>query len=219
MTQQPTTILYRILRKVLVDPSSWILVMANILSIVIAIYEHWEIRTVMWVYWGQSLAIGFFNFFHLITLKDFSISNLSIEDKASVPNEKIKIFTSIFFVFHYGFFHFIYMQFLLIDYGVRLIDFKYVLIACGIFVGNHLFSYIYNRIWKKTTTTKENLARAVFWPYARIIPMHLTIIFGRFAGGGSLILFLVLKTVADLVMHAVEHARFERIEPDCVGQQ
>jgi hypothetical protein len=49
--------------------------------------------------------------------------------------------------------------------------------------------------------------------------MHLTIIFGRFAGGGSLILFLVLKTVADLVMHAVEHARFERIEPDCVGQQ
>ena len=44
----------------------------------------------------------------------------------------------------------------------------------------------------------------MFYPYARIIPMHLTIVFG-FNFGGALILFLVLKTFADVIMHIVEH--------------
>ena len=44
----------------------------------------------------------------------------------------------------------------------------------------------------------------MFYPYARIIPMHLTIIFGS-SFGGTLPLFLVLKTFADAIMHVVEH--------------
>ena len=49
----------------------------------------------------------------------------------------------------------------------------------------------------------------MFFQYARVIPMHLTIILGsRFAKGSltELLIFLVLKTVADLIMHMVEHA-------------
>ena len=48
----------------------------------------------------------------------------------------------------------------------------------------------------------------MFWPYARILPIHLTIILGTGVMDGShaLILFLGLKTAADLVMHAIEHA-------------
>lgn len=51
----------------------------------------------------------------------------------------------------------------------------------------------------------------MFFPYARIIPMHLTIIFGGmflYLGIGSvfvLVLFLGLKAVADLIMHIIEH--------------
>jgi len=40
--------------------------------------------------------------------------------------------------------------------------------------------------------------------------MHLTIIIGSSFGKGSswaLILFLVLKTIADLIMHMIEHAQ------------
>ena len=48
-------------------------------------------------------------------------------------------------------------------------------------------------------------------PYARIIPMHLTIILGGFflmsgiVNVFVLVLFLVLKTGADLKMHFSEH--------------
>jgi hypothetical protein len=44
----------------------------------------------------------------------------------------------------------------------------------------------------------------MFYPYARIIPMHLTISFGSLSGD-ALPLFLVLKTFADATMHIVEH--------------
>lgn len=44
----------------------------------------------------------------------------------------------------------------------------------------------------------------MFYPYARIIPMHLTIIFGP-AFNLSLPLFLLLKTIADVIMHSVEY--------------
>jgi len=44
-------------------------------------------------------------------------------------------------------------------------------------------------------------------PYARILPMHLTIILGsNYATSTStLALFLFLKTVMDVIMHLVEH--------------
>jgi len=46
----------------------------------------------------------------------------------------------------------------------------------------------------------------MFFPCARILPMRLTLIFGSFftAWQAGLILFLGLKTVADVLMHFVE---------------
>ena len=52
----------------------------------------------------------------------------------------------------------------------------------------------------------RNIGTLMFIPYLRIIPMHLTIILGAVLGsGGGLLLFGALKTVADVVMHKVEH--------------
>ena len=47
----------------------------------------------------------------------------------------------------------------------------------------------------------------MFFPYVRIIPMHVFILFGAFAmgSGGALVFFLILKALADEAMHALEH--------------
>lgn len=50
-------------------------------------------------------------------------------------------------------------------------------------------------------------------PYARIVPMHLTIILGSTLAGDSalaLLLFASLKTGADVLMHHVEHRVLRR---------
>ena len=55
------------------------------------------------------------------------------------------------------------------------------------------------------------MGRAMFLPYARIVPMHLTIIFGSVLLSLTttpkvvLVFFLLLKTAADLAMHFSEH--------------
>lgn len=46
----------------------------------------------------------------------------------------------------------------------------------------------------------------MFAPYARIIPMHLIIIFGAIMSSQiKLILFLGLKTLVDLISHTLKH--------------
>ena len=80
-------------------------------------------------------------------------------------------------------------------------DLKYVVPTALLFLGNHVFSYFYN---KPRDTGRQKIGTLMFYPYARIIPMHLTLILGVFLDGG-LLLFLLLKTLADVIMHVVEH--------------
>jgi hypothetical protein len=53
----------------------------------------------------------------------------------------------------------------------------------------------------------------MFLPYVRILPMHLTIVFGGLLFGGTLalLLFGVLKTAADAAMHSLEHHVLGRV--------
>ena len=87
-----------------------------------------------------------------------------------------------------------------------------------IFFLNHLFSFWYNR--KEFEGEKPNIGKIMFFPYARIIPMHLAVmaygVFTIFSGIAGfelyfipLILFLVLKTFSDLIMHLAEHNKFK----------
>jgi hypothetical protein len=162
----------------------------------------------MWVYWFQSITIGFFNFIRILQLKEFSTEGFKINGQPVQPTQETKIFTAFFFLFHYGFFHFVYIKFLLTGTFTKtyvnapnFIELKYIFLTSLLFFINHLFSYFYNR---PKDTKKQNVGSLMFYPYARIIPMHLTIIFGS-AFVSALPLFLMLKTFADAIMHIVEH--------------
>lgn len=191
------------------DPSLWLLLFSNIAAIFFAVKENWDISTILWVYWSQSIIIGFFNFIRLLQLKDFSTKGMTINGHPAEPTNCTKIFTAYFFLFHYGFFHLIYFIFLsgtftdgnMSDSG----QIRYILLTAFLFFANHLFSYVYNRQKEiQKSAPRPNIGAIMFFPYARIIPMHLTLLIGA-AFGGALVIFLVLKTFADALMHIVEH--------------
>jgi len=197
-----------LLRKNLVlDQSLWLLVFSNIVTIYFATNENWSLFDIMWVYWLQSVIIGIFNFIRILQLKEFSTEGFRINNRPAEPTEHTKKFTAFFFLLHYGFFHFGYMAFLLAGplsagtAGAMGSGFKYILPAALLFFFNHFFSYFYNR---PRDTKKQNIGTLMFYPYARIIPMHFMIAFFS-VYGGSLVLFLGLKTLADVIMHIVEH--------------
>ncbi len=192
------------LRNYLTDPSAISLLFSNILVIILAIVQGWEVSTVLWVYWMQSLIIGFFQFLRILSLKKFSTENFTINNQPVQPTVTTKIFTAFFFAFHYGFFHFIYAIFLFNFFrSSQSLDLSFIFIGGFIFFLNHLYSFYHNRIIDGQKT--QNIGILMFAPYARIIPMHLIIIFGTILGQSTLVVFLLLKTIVDLVLHNIKH--------------
>ncbi len=89
-----------------------------------------------------------------------------------------KCFLAGFFTLHYGLFHWGYYSFI-VESGlfgaVNLAD-PGIWLSCGLFLANHLYSYITYR--HDGPKGAGYINEQFFTPYRRIIPMHLTIIFG-----------------------------------------
>jgi len=188
------------------DISTWSLLGSNAVVIIYALAEGWNILTLMWIYWAQSVIIGCVNFIRILSLRDFSTEGVRMSGKPVEATGAAKVAIALFFLFHYGFFHLGYAVFLssgmFSGKSAPPIDRSYILMTSAVFLGNHVFSFLYNR---ERDRVKQNIGRVMAFPYARIIPMHLTIIFGSFLGGHAIVLFLLLKTLADVIMHGVEH--------------
>jgi hypothetical protein len=188
-------------KSILSDSSLWLLVAINGVTIFLAVSEGWSFATILWTYWFQSVIIGLVNFIRILTVKNFTDS-VKFKDKENKIHEGSKIKSAVFFAVHYGFFHLIYAAFLFVVPDDRP-DMKNVLFVAGAFLVNHFYSFFYNkrRDEKKVVSLRTLMAR----PYGRIIPMHLTIIFGPLLGAVALPFFLILKTIADIISHVREH--------------
>jgi hypothetical protein len=189
--------------------SLWALLTSNLLTLILALFEKWPLADLLWTFWFQSVSIGVFWFFKILALKDFSTDGLSMNDQPVPPTAKSRNMVASFFLVHYDFFHLGYAVFLIIEHPLSV---KWpLIITAAVFFANHLFSFIHNRKWDESA--RQNLGIVLFFPYARIIPMHLTIIFGSalgFVGGSSFVVisFMLLKTLADAAMHVIETRKF-----------
>jgi len=214
------------------DPSLTALLLANLFTIVLAIAENWDLATVLFVYWAQSIIIGLFAVIAILSCdRTTLIADMNTPDpdapKKKIWNEhNIRLYLLVmagFFCLHYGLFHWGYFAFI-VDGGLfGPPDFSNpgVWASCGIFFFNHLYSFLYNR--GKERQGVQYLNGQFFRPYNRIIPMHLTIIFGSIVvlvfellGVPTvlpvLVLFLALKTWMDIRMHLRKH--YEAAHPD-----
>jgi hypothetical protein len=190
------------------DRSVVVLLLSNLVTIVLALYQQWNVFVLMWIYWGQSVIIGYFNVHRIMDLKEFSTSGFMINNRPVKPTRATQRQTAVFFALHYGIFHLGYLVFLAADTRVEGgFPVFNVLLCIGVFFLNHWFSYRYNR--EQEQDRVPNIGSIMFFPYIRIFPMHLMIVTGvSFLGGstGALISFLLLKTTADVGMHVLEHA-------------
>jgi len=204
--------------RALLDPSTLALLASNVIVIAFAIIEHWNLITLLWIYWAQSVIIGVFNVFKILDLERFSTDGFYINDKPVAPTEGAKRETAVFFALHYGLFHFVYFVFLVAftfigfwevpSYGAATGSAYFILASVALFFANHLYSYLHNR--ESERGRMQNIGGVMFAPYARIIPMQLTLILGIFlVDQVALLLFLALKTVVDVITHVTEHARNE----------
>jgi hypothetical protein len=181
------------------------LLISNGLTLVMALILKWPLALVIWPYWIQSIIIGWYARKRMLALKKFSTEGFTSNDQPVPENEKGKRSTASFFVLHCGFFHVAYLLFLL---GTAKLDSAwdaFWIVVCG-------FSYVFAQ--RKTfeqqiafdTLEKPNLGKLMCLPYLRILPMHLTIIFGMVGGSTfSILFFMALKTIADILLDKFDH--------------
>jgi hypothetical protein len=210
-----------------VDATVLSLVAVNVLTIVLALAEGWSLGTVIFIYWFQSVIIGVFTVLKLLSIDTDDLlsripASASSGDAAppALFSRYGRFFLAGFFALHYGLFHFGYYTFL-VDFGFAGSLSPWtnpdVLIACALFFGNHLYSFLYYRRRDDSPpSTADSLQELFLTPYARIVPMHVTIMAAGFASivfmaAGFdatpllLVLFLGLKTYVDVRMHLGKH--------------
>lgn len=199
-------------RKIFLDASLWTLIISNLSIIAISQFQKWNLSTVLITYWFQSSVIGFFNFVRILSLKEFTTENFTINGATAQATKTTKLFTAFFFAGHYGFFHFIYLIFIAQFFIKSEVEINFINLSLGgiIFFTNHLFSFYYNK--KRDEKIKQNIGQLMFKPYLRIVPMHLILMAGAFIGASGLIIFLLLKTFADILMHLTKHQKVIKME-------
>jgi len=212
------------------------LIFANVVTIVLAVIGGWDLATVLFVYWAQSIIIGIFS---VISLLGADTAALQADLKKPIDerggSEKIssrfvwfyKYMRAGFFCLHYGLFHWGYYAFIVESGLFGAVNFAdpNLWLSCGLFFANHLYSHI--TYHHKGPKDYRYVNEQFFTPYRRIIPMHMTIIFGSIViftlgvfGITStlpvLVLFLLLKTYSDITAHLIKH--YQEENPDAPVQ-
>lgn len=193
--------------KYFTDIGFWWLLLWN-LFLVYEQYQHPEtFKTILWIYWSQSVLIGLFNFLDILTLQKVVPGSWQ-EDGKEMSDAKAKGCASFFFLFHYGFFHLGYLIFLFAFVKTEgRFDFNFfVLSVITCFMG-----LLINFIRRKTTYANAagNIGTMFALPYLRIVPMHLTILLPSFLGVSAMSVFTLLKTIVDVLFYQITNRQLQ----------
>jgi len=201
---------------------------ANALTLLMALWQGWGVLQLLWPYWIQSAIIGGYARKRMLRLETFSTESLRLNNRPVEPTRETQQRVARFFVLHYGLFHLGYLAFLwtattqgltdgtlpitdersgeirkLAIGTVQPIDWLIFAVLAASFWHSHRASH--REHVEADLARVPNLGTLMMMPYARVLPMHLTIIFGAYLGGGATWLFVLLKTGADVAMHRLEH--------------
>src|SRR5688572_12611849 len=189
------------------DFSLLILVAANLVALGVAYASSMSLRDLMLVYWIQSVIIGVANVVRIAGLQRFDTDGFKIGGQPVEEKPAVKRQTAAFFAVHYGFFHAGYLVFIAAapSRAGQLAPLYVYAVLALIFAANHGYSLAHNM--RRDAAGRPNIGTLMLLPYARIVPMHLTIVLGGAFIGGPVAFFFfgLLKTAADAVMHVVEH--------------
>ena len=201
---------------------------ANVLTMLVAVWQDWGLLNLLWPFWTQSVVIGWYARRRMLLLQQFSTKDLKLNNQPVEPTPDTQRRVASFFALHYGIFHLGYLAFLLqatwgsepdgtlavqqegsgetAQFLVGQVTSLDGLIIAGLalaFWRSHRASH--REHVEADLARVPNIGTLMFMPYARVLPMHLTIILGASTGAGAVWLFALLKTAADVAMHKFEH--------------
>ncbi len=200
--------------------SAWSLIAANLVPLFGVLFGGWSTFQVMFVFWLENVVVGIYNVLKMATVRGPAAAKVGI-----IP----------FFIVHYGIFTLVHGVFVVVLFGgvaggafggsahvgspteiltrsgpgwllsTLVIPFLALMISHGV---SFVMNFLRGGEWERTS-----LPMLMAAPYARIVILHLTIIFGAFgvlllgSNAFALTLLIGLKIAVDLTAHLKERAR------------
>ncbi|MHC4741090.1 MAG: DUF6498-containing protein, partial [Planctomycetota bacterium] len=203
----------------LCDPSVLALVASNAAVIIWALMERWQLTFVMCVYCAQSLVIGLFWAFTIFTYGKIYRKDRESGAQRWTLSPAEKDTTAAVFAAHYLLLHVLYIRTIILGvlatphYPKQEFPIKPLLTLSGVFFVSRLFGFLREK--RENSNRQANAMKLMFFPYARIVPMHAAMVLGgsleisELTSQSALFFFLLLKTAADVFMHIVEKKGFD----------
>lgn len=221
--------------------SLFVLVAANLIVGMLALRGNWGVVQLIVLYWFEALVIGGFNVLRLVVVGLFGEQpfGATLARWFSVSLGQRLLVTVIgvgFFVFKFAGFAFVTGVAALwtsteLDvasgpnspgagawFGAGEVPISPVIL---ILVASHGVSFVWNFMIRREYRT-QSVPALVFWPYARMTAVLAVVVVGwlvitRFPAAGhahlAVIVFVLLKTVADALSHRWERRRGEAPKP------
>ena len=188
------------------------LVLANLIPVFGVLFAGWDVFSLLLLFWLENVYIGLFNVVRIATA-------------AGGAGSRGRVFTTLFFLLHYGGFTVGHGFMLLTVFGpeavrergtdpaflLGLLDGGLWLASAVLFV-SHLFSLVVNYFLGgeyRHLTTRQAMGA----PYARVVLLHVALLLGGFLLQMfaeplfGLLILVAMKIVMDLGMHRREHQR------------
>ena len=182
------------------------LIAFNLLSLVIALYMGWDPARILFLYWAENVVVALWQI-----PRFFVAASNHPDDGYKLPN---RLFMTVFFLFHYGFFTFVHGMFVfslflnqemtqnaVVNLVTGTPGLPLALLGLLLSHGVQFFSDLANGT---ASSTSLNLVMAQ--PYKRVVVLHLVVLL---SGGllmllpypmTSLVLLAVIKTAVDLYL-------------------
>ena len=202
-----------------VPPSALVLIGANLVPLVGVAAFHWTVFSVLLLYWCENVVVGAFNVLRMATASP-----------QNVVSDVAKFFFIPFFIVHYGMFTMIHGLFVLTLFGphehlafspaalVEAVRAAGVWPAVLAMVLSHGFSFVHNYL-ASGEFRRASVQQLMAQPYARVMVLHVTILFGGFAAkavgapAAALVVLITLKTAIDLHAHLAERRKLSAVRP------
>lgn len=197
-------------------PSVIALVLANAFPIIGVLFLGWTVFPLLLFYWLENVVVG-----------GYTVLKMASAHPADPIYWAGKLFMIPFFIVHFGGFTYVHGIFVVALFGPKLggdaFDLLHAVPAAitanqlgwGVLglVASHGFSFFWNYL-RNGEYQRASLQQLMRAPYARVIVLHMTVLFGGWVvmllGSplGALIILVAIKTVVDVKAHSAERRRF-----------
>jgi hypothetical protein len=222
--------------------SALALIVSNLIPLFGVLFLSWDTFEIVGLYWVENVIIGAVNVLKIATCRPNSAElNLTKVGKRNAVRQSgrgarrvnrehaSKLFFIPFFTVHYGLFCFVHGIFVMAFFAPesfsglplgglhtfsQMFSERHLWWAVLALAASHLYSYVVNFLGRGESR-RTTLSVLMFQPYARVVVLHLAILFGAFgvvllrSNTGVLVILVVLKTALDLAMHLAERRRNE----------